>query len=327
MSDSVLEARDLVKDYGRLRAVNGVSLRLDRGETLGIVGESGCGKSTLARMLTAHEHPTSGSVALLGQQLNRLTGRALRKARRDIQLVFQDPYASLDPRMTVGDQVREPLVVHRGLVPRARVQDRVRELFRLVGLDGDHLRRYPHELSGGQRQRVGIARALAVRPQVLVCDEAVSALDVSVQAQILSLLARLRDELGLAYVFISHDLAVVRYLADQVAVMYLGSVVEAGPAGQVYDDPRHPYTRALLAAAPTPDPSRRQRSLPLPEPLLEGEPPSPLSPPTGCAFHPRCPLADDECRVTAPDLLEVPSPAELAGAPGRQVACHRASPA
>jgi oligopeptide transport system ATP-binding protein len=321
MSETVLEARDLVKDYGRLRAVNGVSLRLNVGETLGIVGESGCGKSTLARMLTTHERPTSGSVALLGQPLNRLTGRALRMARRDVQLVFQDPYASLDPRMTVGHQVREPLVVHRGLAPRGGREDRVRELFRLVGLHDDHLRRYPHELSGGQRQRVGIARALAVRPRVLVCDEAVSALDVSVQAQILSLLARLRTELGLAYVFISHDLAVVRYLADQVAVMYLGSVVEAGSAAEVYGDPRHPYTRALLAAAPSPpDPSALRPRL-VGDLFLDGEPPSPLSPPTGCAFHPRCPLADDVCRVKAPELA---GGAGLPADAGWQTACHHA---
>jgi oligopeptide/dipeptide ABC transporter ATP-binding protein len=299
----VLEVHDLVKEYrGRLRAVDGVSLRLDAGEMLGIVGESGCGKSTLARILTGHERPTSGSVYLLGKQVDRLTGRALRGVRRDIQLVFQDPYASLDPRMTVGSQVREVLLVHRDLVPRSGREARLHELFDLVGLDRALLGRYPHQLSGGQRQRVGIARALAVRPRVLVCDEAVSALDVSVQAQILALLGSLRSELGICYVFISHDLSVVRHLADRVAVMYAGRVVETGTAADVYDAVCHPYTRALLAAAPVPDPETRSARLALP--LLEGEPPNPLSLPAGCAFHPRCPLAIDACRDRIPELTD-----------------------
>jgi oligopeptide/dipeptide ABC transporter ATP-binding protein len=322
-NETVLEVRDLVKHFpltqgtvvrhtvGQIRAVDGVSLRLGRGETLGIVGESGCGKSTLARMLTAHERPTSGVVNVLGRPINRLRGRALRHARRDIQLVFQDPYASLDPRMTVGDLVREPLQVHPGLVPKGAREGRVRELFEVVGLNPDHVHRYPHQLSGGQRQRVGIARALALRPEVLVCDEAVSALDVSVQAQILNLLERLREEFRLAYVFISHDLGVVRHIADRVAVMYLGKVVEAGTEEEVYGRALHPYTQALLSAAPVPDRStRRDRRMP----LLDGEPPSPIDPPPGCAFHPRCWKAEPGCSDRRPELIDR----------GHLVACHLA---
>jgi oligopeptide transport system ATP-binding protein len=326
VTETVLEVRDLVKEYrGRLRAVDGVSLRLNAGETLGIVGESGCGKSTLARMLTGHERPTSGSVSLLGRQVHRLTGRALRDARRDTQLVFQDPYASLDPRMTVGNQVREVLLVHRDLVPRSGRAGRLHELFDLVGLDRALLGRYPHQLSGGQRQRVGIARALAVQPRVLVCDEAVSALDVSVQAQILALLVSLQSELGISYVFISHDLSVVRHLADRVAVMYAGRVVETGTAADVYAGASHPYTRALLAVAPVPDPEARSARLALP--LLEGEPSNPLNPPSGCAFHPRCPLATDVCRVRAPELADRgPSPdSGSALVPAHLAACHLGS--
>ncbi|MFI7450282.1 ABC transporter ATP-binding protein [Nonomuraea sp. NPDC049714] len=324
MSETVLRVTDLVKHFpvrrgpmrrtvGVLKAVDGVSLELRAGETLGIVGESGCGKSTLARMLTAHERPTSGRVDVLGMPLSDLRGGELRRARRHVQLIFQDPSGSLDPRMTVAAAVREPYDVNPDLAPRGERDRRVRELLEVVGLNPDHGDRYPHQLSGGQRQRVGIARALALRPEVLVCDEPVSALDVSVQAQIVNLLERLRGEFGLAYVFIAHDLSVVSHLADRVAVMYLGRVVETGPQDRVYAHAAHPYTLALHAAAPVPDPALRG-SL---DDLLEGEPPSPLDPPRGCSFHPRCPVAVDVCAERTPEPVEL--------APGHQVSCHLAS--
>ncbi|MEV4105224.1 oligopeptide/dipeptide ABC transporter ATP-binding protein [Nonomuraea sp. NPDC049649] len=324
MSETVLRVTDLVKHFpvrrgpmrrtvGVLKAVDGVSLDLRAGETLGIVGESGCGKSTLARMLTAHERPTSGTVEVLGRPLHQLRGGELRRARRHVQLIFQDPSGSLDPRMTVSASVREPYDVNPDLAPRGDVDRRVRELLEVVGLNPDHGGRYPHQLSGGQRQRVGIARALALRPEVLVCDEPVSALDVSVQAQIVNLLERLRDEFGLAYVFIAHDLGVVRHLADRVAVMYLGRIVETGSQDRVYEHAAHPYTRALHAAAPAPDPALRGTG----GDLLEGEPPSPIDPPRGCAFHPRCPIAVDRCAG------QVPKPVELS--PGHLAFCHLAA--
>jgi oligopeptide transport system ATP-binding protein len=320
----VLRVTDLVKHFpvrrgpmrrtvGVLKAVDGVSLELRAGETLGIVGESGCGKSTLARMLTAHERPTSGQVNVLGMPLSDLRGTALRRARRHVQLIFQDPSGSLDPRMTVAAAVREPYDVNPDLAPRGERDRRVRELLEVVGLNPDHGDRYPHQLSGGQRQRVGIARALALRPEVLVCDEPVSALDVSVQAQIVNLLERLRGEFGLAYVFIAHDLSVVSHLADRVAVMYLGRVVETGPQDRVYAHAAHPYTLALHAAAPSPDPALRGTQAA----LLEGEPPSPLDPPRGCSFHPRCPIAVDVCAERTPPPVEL--------APGHQASCHLAT--
>ncbi|WP_407703587.1 ATP-binding cassette domain-containing protein [Streptomyces triticagri] len=261
----VLEASDLVKRHrssGFLRsrassdtpAVDGVSLRLRQGETLGLVGESGCGKSSLARLLTAVDRPTSGHVEVLGRRLDQLDGRALRAARRNIQLVFQDPYTCLDPRMTVGAIVREPLLIHRDPAPRRDRRRRVAELLELVGLNPDHADRRPHEFSGGQRQRIGIARALALRPEVVVCDEPVSALDVSVQAQIVNLFTALQRELGIAYVFISHDLAVVEHMADRVAVMHHGRIVEQGTVDEIYDHARHPYTAELLSSSPAPLP-------------------------------------------------------------------------
>ncbi|MFB6674196.1 ATP-binding cassette domain-containing protein [Streptomyces sp. NPDC056390] len=262
----VLDVRDLVKHHrtsagpwvrpggrGVVKAVDGVSLTLHRGETLALVGESGCGKSSLARLMTAVDRPTSGEVSVLGTRMDQLRGRALRAARRGIQMVFQDPYSSLDPRMTAGDLVREPLLIHRDIAPRGTHRQYVADLLELVGLSPDHADRRPHEFSGGQRQRIGIARALALRPEILVCDEPVSALDVSVQAQIVNLFMTLQHELGVAYLFIAHDLAVVEHIADRVAVMRDGRLVEQGPTEQIYDHPQHPYTKTLLACAPMPE--------------------------------------------------------------------------
>jgi oligopeptide/dipeptide ABC transporter ATP-binding protein len=304
----VLQATDLIKHFpvarglfGRARAfvkaVDGVSLAVDAGRTLAVVGESGCGKSTLARLLLRLIEPDAGTIELDGLDLLRLDERALLRARSRIQMVFQDPYGSLNPRMSAGDALAEPLRLHGVGTPADRGA-RVRQLLDQVGLPAAAARRYPHEFSGGQRQRLAIARALAAGPRVLVCDEPVSALDVSIQAQILNLLADLQRELGLAYVFISHDLAVVRQVADEVAVMVLGRVVERGDAASVFARPRHPYTQALLAAAPVPDPRRRLSADAVPA----GDVPSPLSPPPGCHFHTRCPHADARCRSEAPPL-------------------------
>lgn len=311
-----LEAIDLSKRYPVrgtdrvVHALNGVSLRLEAGETLGIVGESGCGKSTLAKLLVRLEEPTTGRVLLDGIDLTALSGRQLREQRRRIQLVFQDPYSSLDPRRTAGNTLGEVLVAHRlHGDARGRLQ-RVDELLDMVGLSPWFADRYPHELSGGQRQRVGIARALAVEPQVLLLDEPVSALDVSVRAEIMNLLVRLRVALGLSYIFISHDVAMVRHLSDRVAVMYLGRVVEQGPWRNVLDGPRHPYTQALRDAVPVPDP----RSVSSIVATVKGEVPDPASPPPGCPFHPRCPIVEAGCRTTDPSLLDI--------SPGHAVACH-----
>ncbi|MEP9381552.1 dipeptide ABC transporter ATP-binding protein [Nocardioides sp. KR10-350] len=338
MSDTpVLEVRDLVKHYpvrvgavikrqiGQVRAVDGISLTLHRGKTLGLVGESGSGKSTLAKVLTGVETPTSGQVLVDGEDVSTFSRDQRRRLRRDVQMIFQDPYTSLNPRMSVGEIVGEAYDIHRDLVPSEGKAAAVRELLELVGLDPDSSRRYPHQFSGGQRQRIGIARALAVRPRVLICDEPVSALDVSVQGQVINLLERLQDELGLSYLFIAHDLSVVRHIADGVAVMYLGRVVESGPAERVYVDPRHPYTRALLSAVPVPDPTLRgQRQ----EIVLEGDVPSPISPPSGCHFHTRCWLArtladggvPDRCRTEDPTLT-------TEGGAGHLAACHFADEA
>jgi len=311
VSDVVLETRNLVKHFpitrgivlktkvGAVRAVDGVDLQLRRGETLGVVGESGCGKSTLAKLLVGLERPNLGSIEVRGQDMARLGGQALRRARRNIQMVLQDPYTSLNPRMTVGDIVGEPFEIHRDAAPRAGRERAVRELLDIVGLNPDHINRYPHQFSGGQRQRIGIARALALKPEIIVCDEPVSALDVSIQAQVINLLERLQNELGLSYIFIAHDLSVVRHIADRVAVMYLGKIVETGNDEEIYEQPTHPYTQALLSAVPVPDPRLRGRRDPI---VLEGDVPSPADPPSGCRFRTRCWKAQDVCAEQEPHL-------------------------
>ncbi len=321
--DALLRVQDLSVSFrlppdhwpGRarqLKAVNRVSFELAPGETLGVVGESGCGKSSLARAVLRLVPASTGTVSLLGRELLPLHGADLRAARRDLQVVFQDPLASLDPRMTVRDIVAEPLESFRPDLSRDEVTQRVARLLERVGLEPAHLNRYPHEFSGGQSQRIGIARALVCEPKLVICDEAVSALDVSVQAQIIDLLLDLQGELGLALVFIAHDLAVVRQLSHRVLVMYLGRIVEVAAADQLYEAPRHPYTQALLQAVPVPDPAverGRQRQ------LLSGDVPSPLSPPSGCAFRTRCPFAESRCAAELPALRELD---------GSLVACHYA---
>ena len=309
--EPVLQATGVVKHFpvqrgvvfkrtvGNVRAVDGVDLELHAGRTLGVVGESGCGKSTLAKLLVGLEPPTSGSIKVLGQEIGGLSARRIRPVRRDVQLVFQDPYTSLNPRMTVGDIVGEPFEIHTDVVPRRERGAAVKELLDMVGLSPDHVNRYPHQFSGGQRQRIGIARALALRPRVLVCDEPVSALDVSIQGQVINLLERLQDELGLAYVFIAHDLSVVRHIADEVAVMYLGKVVERGAGAEIYGGPRHPYTQALLSAVPVPDPALRGHRE---EIILQGDVPSPIDPPSGCRFRTRCWKAAERCAEEVPGL-------------------------
>ena len=296
-----------------VKAVDGVSFEVRRGETLGLVGESGCGKSTLARVITQLQPATAGRILFDGQDLTRLRGGRMRRVRRQVQIIFQDPFASLDPRMTVGEIIAEPIDnfgIARG---RAR-QDRIQELLRLVGLNPNFTNRYPHEFSGGQRQRIGIARALAPNPTFIVCDEPVSALDVSIQAQIINLLQDLQREFQLTYLFIAHDLAVVRHLSDRVAVMYLGKVVEVADRKDIYDGPQHPYTRALLSSIPVPDPAVERGREPI---LLQGEIPSPVNPPSGCRFHSRCPIAraPGVCSEVEPEL-------EAHGRPGQRAACH-----
>jgi len=318
----LLEVSDLVKHFtigggflgraeGLVRAIDGVSFKLHRGETLGLVGESGCGKTTTGRCILQLERPTSGRIVFEGAELTTLSDDELRGMRRRMQVIFQDPYASLNPRMTVGQILEEPLKVH-GIRPDPEARAaRVRELLAQVGLLPQHARRYPHQLSGGQRQRVGIARALAMEPSLIVCDEPVSALDVSIQAQIINLLEELQSRLGLTYLFIAHDLSVVRHISDRVAVMYLGRIVELADRQALYEDPLHPYTRALLSAVPIPDPqleARRERT------VLRGEVPSPLNPPAGCVFHPRCPIAINRCAAEIPPLREIK--------PGHWAACH-----
>jgi len=308
----VLSVRDAVKHFpltqgivfqktiGQVRAVDGVSLDLHRGQTLGLVGESGCGKSTLARVIMGLIRATSGSINLLGDELVGMKERDLRKARRNVQIIFQDPYASLDPRMTVGGIVGEPFLIHPEVAPKKDRRKRVEELLDVVGLNPEHINRYPHQFSGGQRQRIGIARALALRPQIIVCDEPVSALDVSVQAQVINLLERLQEEFNLSYVFVAHDLSVVRHISDRVAVMYLGKIVEIGTEDEIYEHPTHPYTQALLSAVPVPDPELRGHREQI---VLEGEVPSPANPPSGCRFRTRCFLAQDICAQEEPPLV------------------------
>jgi oligopeptide transport system ATP-binding protein len=303
------------RTIGHVKAVDGVSFDLKRGETLGIVGESGCGKSTLGRLLMGLETATSGSIKLRGEEITKLNATGMRKMRRNIQMVLQDPYSSLDPRMTVGDIVGEPFEIHGDVVPKKQRRKAVQDLLDVVGLNPDHITRYPHQFSGGQRQRIGIARALTLKPEVIVCDEPVSALDVSVQAQVVNLFERLQEEFNLSYVFIAHDLSVVRHIADRVGVMYLGKVVEIGNENEIYEQPTHPYTQALLSAVPVPDPQLRGHRDQI---VLEGDVPSPANPPSGCRFRTRCWKAEEICAEQEP-LLE--------GRPGsaHPSACHFAA--
>jgi oligopeptide transport system ATP-binding protein len=312
--ETLLRVERLVKEFpvrrGVVHAVSDVSFDVKKGETLCVVGESGCGKSTLGRLLLRLIEPTSGKVYLGGDEITALAPGALRHARRRMQMIFQDPYASLDPRMTVGQIILEPLTTHAVGTPRER-QQKVLALMEKVGIRPEFSSRYPHQFSGGQRQRIGIARALALNPELIVCDEPVSALDVSIQAQILNLLCDLQHEYGLTYLFISHDLSVVRYIADRVCVMFLGKLCEVDDAGALYEKPLHPYTKFLLESVPQPDPLLRHRD----RQILIGEVGSPLNPPPGCRFHPRCPYATDICRAAEPPLAD---------RGGRLVACHHA---
>ncbi|ADD45143.1 ABC transporter ATP-binding protein [Stackebrandtia nassauensis] len=346
----VLEVKDLVKHFpirtgivfkkkvGAVKAVDGVSLSLGRGETLGVVGESGCGKSTLAKMLVGLEKPTGGSIRIRGEDVVGLGRQGLHRLRRNVQMVFQDPYTSLNPRMTVGDIIGEPFVIHPDVVPKTGRRKAVQDLLDTVGLNPDHINRYPHQFSGGQRQRIGIARALALKPEILICDEPVSALDVSIQGQVINLLEELQDELGLSYIFIAHDLSVVRHIAERVAVMYLGKVVELGTEDEIYESPMHPYTQALLSAVPVPDPKAREHKA---EIILEGDVPSPANPPSGCRFRTRCFKARQEWAktVTAEQKAETPlveqvpdicrdeqPPLQIRPGANHPNACHFAAP-
>ena len=327
MSEVLLDVRDLVKHFPvqqgvlasrlgkKVRAVDGVSFQIRRGETLGLVGESGSGKSTAGRAIMRLIEPTSGSVEFDGIDALSLRGRALKDFRRNVQIIFQDPYASLNPRMTISEIVTEPLKIHRIGTHQEQIRQ-AKELLDTVGLNPEHINRYPHGFSGGQRQRIGIARALALRPKLIVADEPVSALDVSIQAQVLNLLDKLQDEFDLTYLFIAHDLSVVQHISDNIAVMYLGKIVEVADWNMLYKEPCHPYTQSLLSAVPVPDPKLQRTRERI---LLEGDPPSPIDPPSGCRFHTRCPIAQFPlCADSEPELREV--------APGHRAACHFAKP-
>ena len=320
MTEPLLKVKQLVKHFpitggvlgrvvDKVHAVDGVSLELDAGQTLGVVGESGCGKSTTGRCILRLIEPTSGEVWFEGKNVTAMGKTELRGMARDMQIIFQDPYASLNPRMTVGAIVGEALIIHKLTKTASQYQDRIVELLETVGLSADQMRRYPHEFSGGQRQRIGIARALAVSPKLVVCDEAVSALDVSIQAQVINLLEDLQDKFNLTYLFIAHDLSVVEHISDRVAVMYLGRIVEMASARDLYTTPLHPYTEALLSAMPVPDPQLKRTRI-----MLQGDVPSPIKPPPGCHFHTRCPLARKECSMESPPLKQ--------SSDGHWVACH-----
>jgi len=325
VTEPILQVKDVVKHYpltrgiifkkqiGQVRAVDGVSFDVLPGETLGIVGESGCGKSTLARLVMRLEAPTSGQIWFEGDDMAALSTKAMRTKRRDIQIVLQDPYTSLNPRMTVGDIVGEPFDIHPSVLPKGDRKKAVQDLLEVVGLNPEHINRYPHQFSGGQRQRIGIARGLALKPKIIVCDEPVSALDVSVQAQVINLFENLQNEFNLTYIFIAHDLSVVRHISDRVAVMYLGKVVEVGDEASIYEHPSHPYTQALLSAVPVPNPVGRDDRKRI---VLQGDVPSPANPPSGCRFRTRCWKAQDICAQQEPPLVQI-------GTQGGQfAACH-----
>ncbi|MFE3680025.1 ABC transporter ATP-binding protein [Streptomyces griseus] len=329
--DPILQVRDLAKHYpltqgilfkrqiGAVRAVDGVDFDLYAGETLGIVGESGCGKSTVAKMLVHLERPTAGAIRYKGEDIAKLSGRALKAVRRNIQMVFQDPYTSLNPRMTVGDIIGEPYEIHPEVAPKGSRRQKVQDLLDVVGLNPEYINRYPHQFSGGQRQRIGIARGLALNPEIIVADEPVSALDVSVQAQVVNLLDRLQAEFSLSFVFIAHDLSIVRHISDRVGVMYLGRIVEIGSDAEIYDHPTHPYTQALLSAVPVPDPTARDHRERI---ILHGDVPSPANIPSGCRFRTRCWKARERCELEVP-LLAVPAEFRLVDTPARHdSACH-----